>query len=343
MLADADRQRSRRATSPSSPSSVPSPVEEVAARRARRRAASGSWPTVIVSPSPNRKPVITGLETRSEIAPSRSAPPATSTTAVDERERGRQRGEARGVAARERADGRGRQRRRRGGRAHDERARRAEQRVGDHRARRRHQPGLGRQPGDLRVGDRLRRDDAPDDDAGDHVRPQPCAPVARQPRGQESRGAHPRWGVDRGSTPAPLATASTAAWRDGIRERGRRGRPALSEHVAYLADVAGDHEPDARALEVLGERRSSMRAAVTSTNGIVSASRMTALRARRRGVGADPGPDGVGVGEEQPALDPQDGDPGRRLVLGMALEVARTGRRPAARGRASATCGRDAR
>ena len=37
---------------------------------------------MIVSPSPNRKPVITGLETRSAIAPSRSAPAAASTTAV---------------------------------------------------------------------------------------------------------------------------------------------------------------------------------------------------------------------------------------------------------------------
>ena len=64
-----------------------------------RRAGSAAWPIAIVSPSPNRKPVITGLETRSETRAEpqqrrrRSAP-----TRGDERERGRQRREAHGVA-----------------------------------------------------------------------------------------------------------------------------------------------------------------------------------------------------------------------------------------------------
>jgi hypothetical protein len=40
----------------------------------------GTCATAIVSPSPNRKPVITGLETRSAIAPRRSTPPSTRTT-----------------------------------------------------------------------------------------------------------------------------------------------------------------------------------------------------------------------------------------------------------------------
>jgi hypothetical protein len=42
----------------------------------------GSCASVMTIPSPKRKPVITGLETKSEIAPSRRAPPATSTTPV---------------------------------------------------------------------------------------------------------------------------------------------------------------------------------------------------------------------------------------------------------------------
>ena len=37
---------------------------------------------MIVSPRPNRKPVITGLETKSEMTPSRRKPPAISTSPV---------------------------------------------------------------------------------------------------------------------------------------------------------------------------------------------------------------------------------------------------------------------
>ena len=65
---------------------------------------AGSWPIMIVRPRPNRKPVITGLDTRSATAPSRRSPAATSTAAVDERERRRERREMCGVAARERRD-----------------------------------------------------------------------------------------------------------------------------------------------------------------------------------------------------------------------------------------------
>jgi hypothetical protein len=105
--------------------------------------------------------------------------------ARDEREHRRQRGELAGVAARERSDRRGRHRGRRGGRAHDELVRGPQQAVADHRDRRRHEPGLGRQPCDLRVRDGLRRHDAPDDDAREEIGTQPGAPVARDPSGTQ--------------------------------------------------------------------------------------------------------------------------------------------------------------
>jgi hypothetical protein len=50
-----------------------------------------------------------------------------------------------------------------------ERPRAADQRVAEERAGRRDQPGRGRQAGDLGVGDRLRRHDAPDHEPGDQV------------------------------------------------------------------------------------------------------------------------------------------------------------------------------
>jgi hypothetical protein len=59
-------------------------------------------------------------------------------------------------------------------------------------------------------------------------------------------------------------------------------------------------------------------------------------------VGTDGGPDGVGVGEEQPALDPQQRDPRLRLVLGVALDVAVLAGCPRAWPR-TATWGREAR
>ncbi len=67
--------------------------------------------------------------------------------------------------------------------------------------------------------------------------------------------------------------------------------------------------------------RSSISAAVTSTNGIVSASRITARTpspAARRRLAAD----GLGVREVQPALDPQERDAvdGRRA--GVAGDVS---------------------
>ncbi len=55
--------------------------EEVPAR-VRTPSSAGSWPTMIVSPSPNRNPVITGLETKSERPPSRSSPASASTPAA---------------------------------------------------------------------------------------------------------------------------------------------------------------------------------------------------------------------------------------------------------------------
>ena len=119
----------------------------------------------------------------------RSAPAAASTPAADEGERGRQRREAHGVAVRERADRGGGERGRRGRGAHDQRARGAQERVAQERARRGDQPGLGRQARDLRVGDHLRRDDAPHHQPGDQVAPQPGAVVAAQPRRDDAHRA----------------------------------------------------------------------------------------------------------------------------------------------------------
>ena len=120
----------------------------------------GSCARAIVRPSPNRNPVITGLDTRSATAPKPREATEDEHDARHEREHCRQRRELAGIPACERADRRGRHRVRRGRRAHDQLVRRAEQAVADHRHGRRHEPGLGRQAGDLRVRDRLRRHDA---------------------------------------------------------------------------------------------------------------------------------------------------------------------------------------
>jgi hypothetical protein len=105
----------------------------------------------------------------------------------DERQRRRERGEAAGIAIGERADRRCGHRGRCRRRADHERARRAQQRVGNQCSRRGHQARLGWQAGDLGVGDRLRDDDAPDHDAGDDVGAQPRAAVMPEP------GGHPQY------------------------------------------------------------------------------------------------------------------------------------------------------
>ena len=64
-----------------------------------------------------------------------------------------------------------------------------------------------------------------------------------------------------------------------------------------------------------------MRAAVTSMTGTVSASSTTTCTSEAFGVLLDPCPDGVGVGEEQPALDPEDLHALLFLVLRMLLDV----------------------
>ena len=96
-----------------------------------------------------------------------------------------QRGEPRDVVARERAD-RGSERAEVAGGADDEGAGRAEERVGDERAGRGGEAGRRRQPGDLRIRDRLRRDDAPDDEPRNEVATEPGAVVRSEPRGKDA-------------------------------------------------------------------------------------------------------------------------------------------------------------
>ena len=212
-----------------------------------------SWPIATVSPSPNRNPVITGFETRSITPPSRSAPATDEDDGDDDREPGRQRREPRGVAVRKRPDRSRRERRRRRGRADDERPRRAEQRVGEQRAGRGGEAGRGRQAGDLRVGDRLRRDDAPDDQPRDEVGREPVAVgIASSQRGSSSslERAH-REG--RGEPERREDADELAAVLE------RLGHHRVGEHRQDRAAREGQHEgDDARARRrrrgVAGER-----------------------------------------------------------------------------------------
>ena len=68
-------------TSPSSPSTSASAGKKFPSPGSTP-SRLGSCASAITRPSPNRKPVITGLETKSAMTPSRSAPAPTSTTAA---------------------------------------------------------------------------------------------------------------------------------------------------------------------------------------------------------------------------------------------------------------------
>ena len=73
---------------------VPELLEEVAARPSRRRTASGSWPTMIVSARPTMKPLSTGSEMKLARKPSRSRPATSAMSPGGDRERRGQRREA---------------------------------------------------------------------------------------------------------------------------------------------------------------------------------------------------------------------------------------------------------
>ena len=148
----------------------------------------GAWPRMIVRPRPNRKPPITGLDTKSERLPSPSTPPAASTTAVTSASA------ADSVAKRAvspcasspTADAESAEvavvaltisvR---------EEPRNAYAIIAPGR---RHQPGLRREARDLRVRDGLRHDDAPHDHSRDRIRHEPDAPVPAEPSGNELHG-----------------------------------------------------------------------------------------------------------------------------------------------------------
>lgn len=66
-------------TSPSSPSTSANAGKKLPSP-AGTPSTAGSCASVITMPRPNRKPVITGLDTRSATAPKRSQPPNASTT-----------------------------------------------------------------------------------------------------------------------------------------------------------------------------------------------------------------------------------------------------------------------
>jgi hypothetical protein len=100
---------------------------------------------------------------------------------------GRGGGVALGVAEGDRGHDRRRDGRRRGGRADDQLPAGAEQAVAEQPGEGGEQPGLGRQPGDLGVGDRLRHHQRPGGEGGDDVPPQPGTPVVPQPADRRHR------------------------------------------------------------------------------------------------------------------------------------------------------------
>jgi hypothetical protein len=100
---------------------------------------------------------------------------------------GREVGVAGGVAQGDRGHDRRRDGRRGRGRADDQLPAGAEQAVAEQPGEGGEQPGLGRQPGDLGVGDRLRHHQRPGGEGGDDVPPQPGTPVVPQPADRRHR------------------------------------------------------------------------------------------------------------------------------------------------------------
>lgn len=126
---------------------------------------------------------------------------------------GREVGVAGGVAKGDRGHDRRRDGRRGRGRADDQLPAGAEQAVAEQPGEGGEQPGLGRQPGDLGVGDRLRHHQRPGGQGGDDVPAQPGPPVVPQP--VERR----HWRASRGPWPRP---GDVRGRRSGRRRRRRR-------------------------------------------------------------------------------------------------------------------------
>ena len=94
-----------------------------------------------------------------------------------------------------------------------------------------------------------------------------------------------------------------------------------AQDVADLADVAGDHQLDPGPPQVTGQQDEHAGGADVDVGGGLGVEHDRS-GPRLGGVGPDGVADGVGVGEEQAALDPQEHDPRLELVLGVALDVA---------------------
>ena len=149
----------------------------------------GSWSTTMTRPMPDLKPVSTGSEMKLATKPSRSSDASASRTPTS----------TASVAAAAisspasppgatRAELRRRQDRDRRRGADAERPRGAEHRVDDHRHDRGVQADLDRQPGDGRVGHRLRHHDRRRRQPGKHVEPQPRRLICPQPCDRGNRG-----------------------------------------------------------------------------------------------------------------------------------------------------------
>ena len=198
--------------------------EEVAARPWRRRRASGSWPTMIVSARPTMKPLSTGSEMKLARKPSRSTPPSERHQPGADRQR---RGHCREPAAPlgcVRGHDRGRQCRGGRHRARHQVARAAERGVEDQRPGRRVQPDDRRHAGDRRVGQRLRDQHRPDREPREQVAAQPLPAIAAKRREQPAHrisgvpSRAPLFGrVEIGRILAATMEGSPARDRSGLR------------------------------------------------------------------------------------------------------------------------------
>jgi hypothetical protein len=143
------------------------------------------------------------------------------------------------------------------------------------------------------------------------------------------RDQDPRARVSRPHLGRVIPGREVAGRRPGPPPRpARSGRPGAgrrhlgpAQDVADLADVAGDHQLHPRPAQVGGEPDQHAGGADVDVGGRLGV-QDDRPGPRLGGVGQDGGPDGVGVGEEQPALDPQQRDPRGQLVLGVPLDVA---------------------
>ena len=133
----------------------------------------GTWSSTITSPIPALKPVSTGAEMKFATKPSFMQPRQHQQRADQRGQRGGRGDELRRVAVRHRQpELRAGEDRQRGRRTDAQHARRAQQRVDDHRDEGGIQADGDGQPGDRRVRHRLRQNDRGGREAGDHVEAQ---------------------------------------------------------------------------------------------------------------------------------------------------------------------------